>query len=186
MARVDILWPFVKSWEGGFANHPHDKGGATNMGITIATWRKQGYDKNGDGDIDVDDLMFITEDDVYRIFKLDYWNRWQAARIRNQNIANILVDWLWSSGTYGIKIPQRLLGVEMDGVVGPETLAALNSQEPEAFFTRLKQERADYLNRICITTPTNKTFLKGWLRRLDAIRYGSLVLNSSRRQTITF
>lgn len=156
------------------------------MGITIATWRKQGYDKDGDGDIDVDDLMFITDADAFNIFKLDYWNRWQGAKIKDQSLANILVDWVWSSGTYGIKIPQRLLGVTMDGIVGPKTLAALNAQNPEEFFAKLKKEREDYLNRICITTPTNKVFLKGWMRRLDSIQYGKLVCNSARRKIITF
>ena len=32
-------------------------------------WRKQGYDKDGDGDIDVDDLKLITDEDAKGIFK---------------------------------------------------------------------------------------------------------------------
>lgn len=183
MARADTLWPFIKSWEGGFANHPNDKGGPTNMGVTLATWRKQGYDKDGDGDIDVDDLMFLTDADAYNIFKLDYWSRWKGAQIRSQSLANILVDWVWCSGSYGIKIPQRLLGVAIDGIVGPKTLAALNAQDPKKFFDVLKKEREDYLQRICITTPANKVFLKGWKRRLDSIQYGCLVLNNNRKIT---
>mgnify|MGYP002949897228 CR=1 FL=1 len=39
MARIEILSPFILSWEGGFTNHPADKGGATNKGVTIATWK---------------------------------------------------------------------------------------------------------------------------------------------------
>ncbi len=182
MARADILWPFIKSWEGGFSNHPNDKGGATNMGITIATWKKQGYDKDGDGDIDIQDLMFLTDADAYNIFKLDYWQKLKGAQIKDQSVANLLVDWLWSSGAYGIKIPQRVLGVKIDGIVGPKTLAALNAQEPRAFFAKLKKEREDYLNRICITTPANKAFLKGWLRRLNSIEYGKLICNSIERK----
>ena len=47
MADIKILSPFILSFEGGFVNHPNDKGGATNKGVTIATWKKQGYDKDG-------------------------------------------------------------------------------------------------------------------------------------------
>lgn len=186
MAKCKILWPFIKSYEGGFSNHPADKGGATNMGVTIATWRKQGYDKDGDGDIDVDDLKLISEADAQRIFKLNYWNRWQGDKILDQSIANILVDWVWGSGAYGIKIPQRILGVTIDGVVGPKTLAALNAQNPEQLFQKLKEERADFFQRICVNTPSNKVFLKGWLRRLEGIRYGSLKLNAIKETIIEF
>ncbi len=186
MANPDILWPFIRSFEGGLVNDRDDAGGATNMGVTIATWRKQGYDKDGDGDIDVDDLRRITEADAKRIMKANYWDRWKADRIADQSIANILVDWVWGSGSYGIKIPQRLLEVEIDGVVGMQTLGALNSQDPEAFFEKLHEERAKFFERIVQTRPTNRKFLKGWLRRLNAIRYGSLILNSVPAKTIKF
>lgn len=186
MARLDILWPFIKSWEGGFVNHPADPGGATNTGVTISTWKKQGYDKDGDGDIDVDDLRIISEEDARAIFRDNYWSRWKAAQIHDQSIANILVDWVWSSGAYGIKIPQRMLGVKIDGIVGPKTLAALNSQIPYSFFHELKEERRAYLERICVTTPTLKKFLKGWNRRLDGLKYGCLALNEYPTKLIVF
>ena len=64
MANIDILLPFILKWEGGFVNDPADAGGATNKGVTIATWRNVGYDKDGDKDIDVKDLKLLTDLDV--------------------------------------------------------------------------------------------------------------------------
>src|SRR3712207_7646428 len=46
MANVKILLPFILKWEGGFVNDPADSGGATNKGVTIATWKRCGYDKD--------------------------------------------------------------------------------------------------------------------------------------------
>ena len=171
MADVSKLVPYILRWEGGYVNDPVDRGGATNMGVTIATWRKVGYDKDGNGDIDVDDLKLITQDDVVnRVLKPHYWDRWRADEIRSQSVANILVDWVWGSGANGIKIPQRVLGVAQDGVVGPVTLAAVNAQDPRAFFEKIKVEREAFLRRIVARDPSQNRFIKGWLNRLNDLK----------------
>lgn len=183
MAKVEPLGKFILSWEGGFVNDPNDSGGATNKGVTIATWRKQGYDKNGDGVVNVKDLKLITDDDAINILKANYWNSWQADKITSQAVANILVDWLWGSGAWAIKIPQQMLGCKVDGVVGAKTLAALNKQSPQTFFNSLKARRRQYLNDLCRRKPSQKKFLKGWLRRLNSIQYTMLVCNGGRKIT---
>jgi len=173
MAKLEKLVPLILKWEGGYLNDPADLGSATNKGVTIATWRKQGYDKNGDGNIDVEDLKLINEKDVVeRILGPHYWNRWQADKIDSQALANILVDWVWCSGRYGITIPQNVLSVPEDGIVGETTLRALNSYpNPEGLFNKIRQVRRAYLNMICLNRPANKRLLKGWLNRLNDFKW---------------
>lgn len=179
MAKLEILAPFILGFEGKFANHPKDPGGATNRGVTIGTWRQVGYDKDGDGDIDVDDLKLLTEADaVNRVMRPHFWNRYQADRIKSQSVANILVDWLWASGKPAITKVQALLGVTVDGVVGEKTLAAINAQEPRAFFAKIHDLRVKFIEGVIANRPDSAVFRNGWMRRLDYIRFGALVHNT--------
>lgn len=172
MANVNQLAPFILKWEGGFVNDPADLGGATNMGVTIGAWKSCGYDKDGDGDIDVDDLRLLTREDVVnRVLKPHYWDRWKADDIKSQSVANILVDWVWASGAHGIKIPQRLLGVTVDGIVGPKTIAAVNARNPRELFDMIKIARFDFIEDICRKRPANNKFKRGWMNRINDIAY---------------
>ena len=172
MANVNQLAPFILKWEGGFVNDPADLGGATNMGVTIGAWKSCRYEKDGDGDIDVDDLRLLTREDVVnRVLKPQYWDRWKADDIKSQSVANILVDWVWASGAHGIKIPQRLLGVSVDGIVGPKTLAAVNARNPRELFDMIKIARFDFIEDICRKRPANNKFKRGWMNRINDIAY---------------
>ena len=171
MADINKLVPLIFKWEGNWSDNKNDKGGATNMGITLSTWKSQGYDKDGDGDIDINDLKLITKQDVVELLRKGYWNRWKADQIKNQSIANLLVDWVWNSGIHGIKIPQRVLGVTVDGIVGIKTINTINKSNPEVLFNKLKQARREFFIKIAKNDKTQLVFLKGWLNRLDDFKF---------------
>ena len=183
MAKIEPLAKFILSFEGGFVNDPKDHGGATNKGVTIGTWRQQGYDKNGDGRIDVKDLRLISDADATEILRRCYWRRCRADEIKDQSIANLLVDWLWISGTPAVTITQALLGVTADGIMGKNTLSALNRHNPEAFFSRLKARRKLYYERLVKSKPSQRRFINFFFQGVDGIRYGSLVDNRGREIT---
>lgn len=189
MANVEIFAPFVIRFEAGvtagsatgerlfemarrtgFANDPDDLGGATMVGVTLATYAEY-YRMNGLPCPTADRLREITYAQWRDILKTMFWDRWRADEITNQSVAEILVDWVWASGKYGISIPQRVLGVTVDGIVGPQTLCAVNRQSPSRFFERIMAERKAYIDRICASRPANNKFKRGWLRRLNAITF---------------
>lgn len=170
MASVDKLIPFIVKWEGGFVNDPDDLGGATNMGVTMATYktycRRKGYPVPTESR-----LKSMTKKQWREILKMMYWDRFRADEIESQSVANICVDWLWGSGVTAIKRVQEMLGVKVDGIVGVKTLAAINSRSSLPLFGQIKSIRVEYIDEICEKRPKNEKFRKGWMNRLNDLRY---------------
>ena len=163
MADYRILKPFILKWEGGFVNDPNDSGGATNKGVTLATFRKfKGTSAT------VDELKAITDEDWTAIFKDMFWGKCRADEINSQAVANLIVDWYWMSGTNAIKYVQRLIGTTEDGIVGKQTLARLNAKG-DGLAPQIYDYRKDFYHRIVANRPTQKRFLRGWLDRLNAL-----------------
>ena len=174
MADVKKFEPFVLKWEGGakYTNSKIDRGGATKYGITIATWRTVGYDKNGDGKIDENDVKLITEEDITKVLKKNFWDKWKADQIKNQKVAEILVDWLWASGKWGIIKPQQLLGVKADGIVGKQTLAAVNNYPNQRqLFDAIKSARKAYIDKVIKNDPRQIAHKVGWYNRINSITF---------------
>lgn len=189
MADVKLYFPKVLKYAGGYVNDPTDKGGATKYDVTLETWRNMGHDKDGDGDIDANDIKLLTPDDAMLVMKVGYWDRWKADSIKNQSIAESLVEWVWGSGKWGIILPQRILGVVDDGNVGMQTIAALNSTDQKTFHEKLRMAKIDFINSLVnksvseykikfpsateqdLLQHTQMRFLKGWTRRINEFTF---------------
>lgn len=170
MADIHKLVPKILLWEGGYVDDPADKGGATNMGVTIATWQQLGHDKDGDGKITKQDIKMLGYNDMVVVLET-YWDKWKANEINNQSIAEILVDWIWASGAWGIIIPQRILHVAPDGIVGPKTLAVLNGTNQLEFFNKVKTARLEFVDEIVSRSKSQKKFEAGWKRRINSYTF---------------
>ncbi len=190
MAKVDLLLPKILKWEGGFVDDPADSGGATNKGVTLATYKA--YRKaHKMKPPTADDLKRITDAEVLAILKEFYWDKMRADEINSQSIADLCVQSLWGSGTGYIKTIQGVLGVRQDGVVGNVTLGKINGWKPQkALFESLWARRKRFFEDIVAVSVaayerkigrkaterellkyTKKRFLNGWLNRLNDFRY---------------
>lgn len=178
MANIELLVPIIEKWEGGYVFDPDDPGGHTIMGVTLKTWQKAGYDKTGDGKIDVDDLRLVTyEEMITVILKPYYWDVWKADHIKNQSIANLLVDWLWCSGPRTVVIVQHMLELEPDGIVGNKTLTAINTYpDLNELHKLIKAARIYYIDAICEQRPVLTKFKRGWKNRIADFVYSPIVL----------
>lgn len=167
MAKAELLKPFILRWEGGFVDDPLDRGGATNKGITIGTFRNF-YGK----DATVEQLKNITDEQWLHIFKSGYWDKWKADDIENQSIADIVVDWAWGSGAAtSIKQVQKILGVAVDGIVGDDTLTAINIAGQRSLFVKIHNRRIEFVENIVKRDPSQARFLKGWKNRINSLTF---------------
>ena len=166
MADPKQVIAHFKKWEGLYSEDKDDKGGCTMMGVTIATYRKHfGKGKT------CEDLKNITDEEWLEVFRKGYWDCWKADEIKNQSIAQLCVDMGWMSGPKtAIKKVQAALGCKADGIVGPKTLAALNVYPSVGVFRKLWSMRYSWLHQIA-QSGNNKKFLRGWLCRLNDIKY---------------
>lgn len=171
MANISLYFPKVLQFSGGYVNNPIDKGGPTNMDVTLDTFQKMGFDNNQDGKIDINDLKLETPAEAQQICKKLFWDRWQADKIINQSIAESLVEWVWGSGVWGIKIPQRMLSLTQDGNVGPITLAAVNTHDPAKFHEQLRLAKMSFIMDIVKRDPSQGVFFNGWRRRINSFIY---------------
>jgi len=171
MANVLLLAPRILKWEGGFCDDPDDRGGATNKGVTLSTWRQVGYDKDGDGDIDANDVRLLSKEDATRVLKQYYWDRWKADLISNQSVAEILVDWVWCSGKWGIVIPQQILQVQPDGIVGNQTVNAVNSHDQRDLHSKIVEARKKFIENLISRNPSQEKFRKGWMNRINDYQF---------------
>ena len=167
MAEAKKLKPFILRWEGGYSNDPVDRGGATNKGITIATFRHY-----CGSNATIEQLKALTDEQWMHIFLCGFWNPFKADNIANQSVANICVDWAWASGTgTAIRQVQSLLGVTADGVVGAQTLAAINKANQRHLFAKIKSARLRFVDAIVRRDPKQKKFINGWKKRINSLSF---------------
>lgn len=159
--------------EGGFVNHPSDPGGATNLGVTLATAKRLGIDVDKDGDTDVNDIKLLKREHAAQVFKSEFWDKVKGDELPH-GLDYAVVDFAYHSGPKRAVIGlQRLLGLADDGILGPHTLAAVKSyQFYDTLINRYMDDRVKFLKSLS----TFSVFGKGWMNRIVKVRKISLEL----------
>jgi lysozyme family protein len=147
--------------EGGYVDNPADRGGPTRFGITLATlaaWRGR--------PVTADDVRAMPESEARAIYAEQYIVRPGFDALPDP-LRGVVVDAGVNHGTErATRLLQRAVGVEVDGRLGPVTLAAVASVDVRRLAVRTCTERVRLFGRIITATPTQAVFAAGWLDRV--------------------
>ncbi|BAF69597.1 glycoside hydrolase family 108 protein [Nitratiruptor sp. SB155-2] len=109
--------------------------------------------------------------EVKNIYRQKYWNRAKLYDVQSQKIAEEIFVFGVNTGIENaIKKAQELVGVKVDGIVGPKTLKALNSFDVDLFDVGYDFEELKYYKELVRSDP--KKFAKyedGWVNRAKAV-----------------
>lgn len=153
--------------------------GLTYMGIYQSahpTWFRWGYintilEKHDGNKIEASIELYqdrsLTQD-VYDFMKKNFWDVMKLDSVTSQKIAEELFIFGTNANMKaGVKMAQRLIGVEDDGIVGNGTITALNTFNERVFDEEYDLlEQAYYMNLI-LRHPELEVNEKGWIRRSE-------------------
>ena len=160
---VDSILRDVLDREGWpiYTDHPADKGGPTKGGITIRTlesWRQRRCTRA--------ELKRLPESEALLILRRRYVESNGIDRIPDVALQGQVIDDAVLSGPMlAAQDLQRALAVAVDGIIGPQTLGAVEEIGASNTATRLAIERRLRLARHVAAHPDQVVFLVGWLTR---------------------
>ena len=153
----------VLKHEGGYVNHPADPGGMTNLGVTKRVWEEWvGHP------VDEKAMRSLTPAQVVPLYKRKYWDKIKGDDLP-AGVDYVVFDAAVNSGPgRAAKWLQACVGAEVDGEIGPKTLAAVAAFEGDLVDDYSKR-RLSFL----MDLPHWGTFGKGWSRRVADVQSNS-------------
>jgi lysozyme family protein len=164
--RFDASLPFILRWEGGFVDHPADRGGATNKGVTQRVydrWRtRQGEPPRS--------VRLIEDAEVHAIYESDYWGP-PRCDLLSGPLDLVHFDTAVNMGPgRAVRFLQSAVRCPVDGDFGPGTEMAVASCDPGEAVLAYCDAREAFYRALVARKPDQGVFLKGWLNRLEALR----------------
>lgn len=181
--RFNKCLQFTMGNEGGYSNDPDDRGGPTSRGgVTLAELRRlsaevhdHDWDKNDDGLIDEQDLAQLSDDDLLAAYA-KYYNNYMDD-LQSDVVAIKLFDFGFNMGPrsatkllqLAINAMSRSIHVEVDGILGKNTVMVANTLQEQSLTVMLMDEAIRHYQAIVARNPSQAKFIKGWTNRANKI-----------------
>ena len=143
-----------------------DLGGATAYGITSATLKVAFMD----GIVSHYDICKLTREEAKLIYKKNYWDKY-GWELLEWPVCLCCLDCCINHGGFASILQRAAIdcgqSVVIDGKFGPKTFAALRACDPMTLAKAIYVQRKKYYEKIVARNPSQKVFLKGWMRRAE-------------------
>ncbi len=176
--------------EGGYSDHPQDRGGETRYGITNNTLKafqdayipqNQADSLNDNTELTAHSLAQVqianlSQTQARHIYRVMYYQQ-PKIYLLTSAVQPIVFDMAVNHGpSQSIKILQQVMNltgianIAQDGVLGPITARACDNiyqQMGHYFINALCDERIAFYQRIVARHPSQQVFLRGWINRAN-------------------
>lgn len=148
--------------EGGFVDHSADRGGPTKYGIT-----QRALGEHLERQATKDEIRALRKDTARHIYRKLYVVKPGFEKIADEALRAQVIDAGVLHGPgWATRRLQEIVGVKVDGIIGPITLKAIDSDgKLDQLAGRFLARRLHKIARIVAHDPTQLVFLVGWTDR---------------------
>ena len=151
-------------FEGGWANHAYDPGGATMKGVT----HKNYADYLGRA-VSHDELRGIPDEHLADIYRKRCWDACRCSDLPD-GLDLAVFDTAVNTGPgQAARLLQRIVGVPADGGIGPKTIAAVDDYVATHGLHALIEAYTEARQNFYRLLPTYVHFGEGWRKRADEV-----------------
>lgn len=166
MSNFDQLISHIIEIEGGYKviNIPGDRGGQTYAGISRRSWGHWlGWELIDKGvRPDSPELIQLC----HAFYREEYWERLRGDEIEDIDVARALFSaGVLSGKRTAVRLMQMAAETTPDGSIGPKSIAAINSIDPELLLLRFTVLRIARYSAIVKRSKSQRKFFLGWVNR---------------------
>lgn len=154
-AIIDLLLVHEGS---AYTNDPADAGGPTRWGITqanLASWRGHV--------VTPADVQALTRDEAAAIYRAQYLRPFD--QLRPPLRVNVIDMGVNAGVRRATVLLQQLVGVEVDGWIGPQTVAAVATRDLAVWNVLYVGMRLHFYEELIVRLPNNQKWRHGWRAR---------------------
>ena len=174
VSKLNAMIEHIIDIEGGYVNHPNDRGGPTRYGVTqetLSQWR--GYW------VTAEEVAALDKEEARNIYKYKYFLNPKIDQLPGPIQLQTFDCSINHGPSRAIKFIQKVCKahniayLKIDGINGPRTRLAADKAQKKmgiGFNNAIVEERLRFYYWIVDNDPSQEVFLDGWISRAEGFR----------------